>query len=974
MKKNLKKRILIVFAVCVGVFAASLYPGYRIAKYAFNRYFDTWGDKLIDLENRGLLSRKYGAAWQDILTGEAMENATNHLFDRDTPQTRDTLRVVDGVFVNDYPSLSIIAELNEIHEYSNTIEIIDRMERQIADIKTDHTRAKFDEFPKTLIDALIAAEDGNFFTNNRGFEFDSFVRAGLRSIFEFFTRFQWRTPRGTSTITQQVSKLFISDIDEEGRRIVSRSVNRKVRELQLAAALRKKYSAEEILEVYLNHCVTSDYGLIGYKDIARGLLGKELDELTDAECIYLARMVKWGRNLPEKIRHQCRIDMDRMAAVLNWDEAKQQAVLAKIDSLDFKTPKRIHTDFGALVDLANEFWLKILEKNGAAEKDLPEMDIIDPNSLIRKKGNAVIQLTIDLPLQKELQEMVDARGYGNDTIITTDVRVGSFGEDITRSTRPVDTLRLIKIMTEEQEFSEPNSEFSTIFKPGDTLVTNIRYRKKGPSSYRRSCFYYARRPIKVDGQYYAYAIMDSKTGELRAYYSRDKIGSRCACLLKNRTPNGSSTAKPIFNALNFDCGIFEPYSKWDDSVEVTEDVPWKREFNYKNGKPVGVIFANSAVRNRGYEVNNHGNIFEGCQYVFEHLATSNNILGAETVYRLNRNLFNKLGGINRNALPLVQYFQRINAFGRIKNKLDLNYITGVRVYKELARIAGVRIDSMEAYGRKVPVSDSLYSVGLGTLELTLYEQLHLFNMLYNNDLIENPTGHPSLIIKQIVVNGDTMGINDTIRRYHPFADVNNLRPTYLGLHKRLTSNKWDGLDEYEVPYNGPVPDTSGLFSMFFRYSDEHYYIESPLANYAKSGTTDDVIRPFNVDAISKKRTNYGMWNAVVRIDMSKLEQDTKEPEIQDLTIACIGECNYGYTGPRDGKTLHKFVSRDLLKKAGTKAPGGFYTQYERYLKKVTPQSEMDCGRNSTTQFASENRDSLENKTFFKKLFRFGDKR
>ena len=53
--------------------------------------------------------------------------------------------------------------------------------------------------------------------------------------------------------------------------MVSKSVDRKKREIRLAVALRKMYSAEDILEVYLNHCITSDYGMIGCKDIAKGL-------------------------------------------------------------------------------------------------------------------------------------------------------------------------------------------------------------------------------------------------------------------------------------------------------------------------------------------------------------------------------------------------------------------------------------------------------------------------------------------------------------------------------------------------------------------------------------------------------------------------------------------------------------------------------------------------------------------------------
>ena len=56
-------------------------------------------------------------------------------------------------------------------------------------------------------------------------------------------------------------------------RRVSRSVDR-VRELRLAVTMRKLYSPDCILEVYLNHCVTSDYGMIGYKDIARASSGR----------------------------------------------------------------------------------------------------------------------------------------------------------------------------------------------------------------------------------------------------------------------------------------------------------------------------------------------------------------------------------------------------------------------------------------------------------------------------------------------------------------------------------------------------------------------------------------------------------------------------------------------------------------------------------------------------------------------------
>jgi hypothetical protein len=247
---------------------------------------------------------------------------------------------------------------------------------------------------------------------------------------------------------------------------------------------------------------------------------------------------------------------------------------------------------------------------------------------------------------------------------------------------------------------------------------------------------------------------------------------------------------------------------------------------------------------------------------------------------------------------------------------------------------------MVSYGRKMPVSDSMYSVALGTLEMNLYEQMHVFNVLYNNDIIENPADHPSLVIESIVLNGDTVELNDTIRRYHPFADMNAIQPTKLGLHKRLISNRADGLAPYDIAFSDStmqnIPDDSVL-------SESAFQTGELLANFSKSGTTDDVIRPFNVDNTSKLRTNYGLWNAVVRVDMSQFTGSKNTlPEIADLTVACVGECNTKYTGERDGKTLHKFLTVGLLHKAGIQVKNGYFRNYEKYIIRNTP-AEENCG-------------------------------
>ncbi|MCL2688258.1 MAG: transglycosylase domain-containing protein [Chitinispirillia bacterium] len=860
-------KFLKILLILLIIAAAGTIPAYFGTRFAFNWYFEREGARLVELEKRGLLSREYGAGWQDVLMDKAMELEAQRITDKKDLQNEE--RIFSGIVVDDYPSLSVVKYLNEVREYSNTILITDRRDRVITRIRTDHQRGHIDEFPQVLVDALIAAEDKNYRKNTLGIEFDSFFRAGLRAVYEYVTTGKKGTPRGTSTITQQTAKLFLSRLDETGQRHVSNSVNRKMRELRLAVALRKMYTADEILEVYMNHAVTSDFGLIGYKDIAKGLFEKELHELSDAECIYLARMVKWGRNVKPKIAAQCRIDMERMAGALGWDKQKQEEALAQIDELTFSRPKRIEGEHGPLVDLANEFWLLTLRQNRSSATQIAQMDLIDPNSLVRRKGNLTIKLTIDLALQQMLEKEINGRGYGADTITAGD----------------------------------------------------------------------GRRTVRE--QYFAYSVMCSQTGKLLAYHSRDRLGSRLNCLLRNRIPNGSSLAKPLFNALNYDLGVFQPHSRWTDALPVTENVPWSRTISYQGNRPVGVVFDQSAVRGRGWPVHNFGRKFEGCQYVFDLLTTSNNILGAETLYRLNRRLYDN-GGIAEGAFPLVNFFYRVGALARVRDELRLQSVTGVRVYKELCRITGVPVDSMMQGNRRIAVSDSLYSVALGTLEKSLYEQMHLFNVLYNNDLIDRPAQRNSLVIESIQLNGVDVALNDTIRRYHPFTDINTIRPTLLGLHKRLIGSRWEGLSEFDVFYDDFGDDP--VYSSD-KFDDDAFYLDEPLSNFAKSGTTDDILRPFNVDASSAKRTNYCIWNAVLRVDMSRFGGNENFPsEIKDITISCIAEGNQQFTGPRDGKSQHRFITTALLKNAGVKVKPreGYFSRYEEYLKRVTPQSE-NCG-------------------------------
>ncbi|MCL1946623.1 MAG: transglycosylase domain-containing protein [Chitinivibrionia bacterium] len=835
--KKLRKISIISIVVIFCLLSLGV-AAYFIGQFFMYRYVNKWADKLIDLDNRGLLSNSFGAAWKDVLNEEEMRNQVVRVAGNKKAEEKEQAEV-KGIKLENYPSLKIVEKLNQPLSYSNRIIINDRSGLKIAEISTDHARLTFDSLPGNLITAIVAAEDKTFFTNNYGFDYHGFTRAIIKAGLDFFKTKKFR-PKGTSTITQQVAKMFVSQLDNDGQRIVPRSVDRKIQEIRIAAALRKRYTPQDIMTIYFNHCITSSYGLVGVRDIASQLWGKPVSQLSDAEAIYVARMVKWGMNYPEKIRNQCKIDMPRIQKAFGWDDEKSAQVLLEINELGFAKPKQIVSENEHLIDLANIYWLNYLQKKGYSAEMLEGFDILNSSSLIRLKGNLTINTTIDLPLQRTLDSLVSQRGFAKYTTI----------EGVEKS------------------------------------------------------------------QYYAYSIIDSKTGKLLAYSSLDRIGSRAAALLSRRIPNGSSTAKPILNALMFDLGIFYQNQKFDDTKEVDDTVAWAREIGANT-----VYFTNTADKKHPYKVQNSGRKMAGNHYIFDLLTSSNNILAVETIYRLNaKKAFDEEGNITDEGFVLGLLFYRLGILEKMQKEFAEKEITGVRVYKEIARIVGAAVDKL---------SDYTYSVALGTLELTLLEQVHLFNMFYDNKIIQNPANNPSLFIDEIVMQDEIFRPyqSDTIVVIRPFSDLQNIAPSAIGMHNRL-AGPYDGLSAFDIPEN---------------YEN--------FSNLAKSGTSDDILRPYNASSDSNEKTNYCLWNAIIRVDLSKF--GSPNGTISDITISCVGEGNKKSTGPADGKSMHKYLTSAFLKIGGVPIKDGFYKNYETFLRSMPEDDENISSQEGETQSLEE---------------------
>ena len=136
---------------------------------------------------------------------------------------------------------------------------------------TDREWAAYEEIPEDLIHAAIAIEDKRFY-EHQGVDWITTVKACVNMFFGSSSEF------GGSTITQQLIKNLT---EEDGV-----TVQRKVLEIFRAQQFERRYDKEVVMEWYLN-TIYMGQGCYGVKTAAASYFGKELKDLTAAECASL---------------------------------------------------------------------------------------------------------------------------------------------------------------------------------------------------------------------------------------------------------------------------------------------------------------------------------------------------------------------------------------------------------------------------------------------------------------------------------------------------------------------------------------------------------------------------------------------------------------------------------------------------------------------------------------------------------------
>jgi len=174
------------------------------------------------------------------------------------------------------PTLPEVAQLRDVH-LQVPLRIYTRDGRLLAQIgEQRRIPVRFEDVPKPVVNAFLAAEDDRFFSHG-GIDTFGLVRALI------VTAATGEARQGGSTITMQLARnMFLTP---------EKKMRRKLREIFLAFRIESEFSKQEILTLYLNKIFLGEraYGVAAAAEV---YYGKDLAQLSIAEIATIAGLPK----------------------------------------------------------------------------------------------------------------------------------------------------------------------------------------------------------------------------------------------------------------------------------------------------------------------------------------------------------------------------------------------------------------------------------------------------------------------------------------------------------------------------------------------------------------------------------------------------------------------------------------------------------------------------------------------------------
>ncbi len=311
------------------------------------------------------------------------------------------------------------------------------IEPQLITNLFDSTRQKrrivaFDELPKNLVNAVLAAEDKRFYQHGA---------LDLVRVFgaAFYDLNQGRKAQGASTIDMQVARTFFFTT----RRVWSR----KLKEALMAFEIDQRFSKQEIFELYADDVYLGNRGTFsirGFGEAANAYFGKDARDLNLGECAFLAGIIR-APNRYSAAEHHLDRAIDARNRVLN--EMADDGFVSRADANEAKDEELKFVSAGAasgsapyFVDMVKDHLLSRLSQSDLEDESFHIYTTLDPRlqeaaseavtlemkdvdkllarreAIWKKRGETVPQVQCALvamdPQTGEIRALVGGRNYG----------------------------------------------------------------------------------------------------------------------------------------------------------------------------------------------------------------------------------------------------------------------------------------------------------------------------------------------------------------------------------------------------------------------------------------------------------------------------------------------------------------------------------------------------------------------------------
>ncbi|HAZ16714.1 MAG: Penicillin-binding protein, 1A family [Parcubacteria group bacterium GW2011_GWA2_43_13] len=279
------------------------------------------------------------------------------------------------------------------------------------------TLVRLAELPDYVKWAAIALEDKNFY-KHKGFDYWGIIRAMFSNVASGDL-----TGQGGSTITQQLVKNAILTKEKV--------LSRKIKELILAHQLEKKFSKDEILQMYLNE-IPYGSNAYGIQSASQTFFGKDAQALTIAESALLAslpnapsRFSPYGSHKDDLLgREKKTLKAMHDQGYINDDEfekANNQELVFKprIDKIEaphfvFYIKEQLSEKYGET--MVEQGGLKVITTLDYDKQKAAEKAIADMSSKIEASGGSNAALAAIDPKTGQILAMVGSRDFFNQDI------------------------------------------------------------------------------------------------------------------------------------------------------------------------------------------------------------------------------------------------------------------------------------------------------------------------------------------------------------------------------------------------------------------------------------------------------------------------------------------------------------------------------------------------------------------------------